>query len=230
MADFLFSNNYFCVTLTVVAYAIGSVIQKKWQLAIFNPIIIGAALVMVVLNLLKVPNSVYQAGCSVLNYLLTPPTICLAIAFYEQFRAMRRHMSAIILGVALGTVCCLGTVWLLCTLWDFDRVLTLSLLPKSITNAIGVALSEEIGGIAAITTGAIAVTGTFGNIAGPGICRLLGIRHPIAMGVAFGTASHVIGTSKATELSRLAGAVGSLSLTVAGLFTVVLLSFLSQFI
>ena len=230
MADFLFSNNYFCVTLTVVAYAIGSVIQKKWQLAIFNPIIIGAALVMVVLNLLKVPNSVYQAGCSVLNYLLTPATICLAIAFYEQFRAMRRHMSAIILGVALGTVCCLGTVWLLCTLWDFDRVLTLSLLPKSITNAIGVALSEEIGGIAAITTGAIAVTGTFGNIAGPGICRLLGIRHPIAMGVAFGTASHVIGTSKATELSRLAGAVGSLSLTVAGLFTVVLLSFLSQFI
>jgi len=93
-----------------------------------------------------------------------------------------------------------------------------------------VALSEEIGGIAAITTGAIAVTGTFGNIAGPGICRLLGIRHPIAMGVAFGTASHVIGTSKATELSRLAGAVGSLSLTIAGLFTVVLLSFLSQFI
>ena len=230
MADFLFSNNYFCVTLTVIAYAIGSVIQKKWRLAIFNPIIIGAALVMVVLNLLKVPNSVYQAGCSVLNYLLTPATICLAIAFYEQFRAMRRHMSAIILGVALGTVCCLGTVWLLCTLWDFDRVLTLSLLPKSITNAIGVALSEEIGGIAAITTGAIAVTGTFGNIAGPGICRLLGIRHPIAMGVAFGTASHVIGTSKATELSRLAGAVGSLSLTVAGLFTVVLLSFLSQFI
>jgi len=230
MADFLFSNGYFCVTLTVVAYAIGSVIQKKWRLAIFNPIIIGAGLVMAVLSLLKVPNSVYQAGCSVLNYLLTPATICLAIAFYEQFRAMRRHVSAIILGVVLGTVCCLGMVWLLCTLWDFDRVLTLSLLPKSITNAIGVALSEEIGGIAAITTGAIAVTGTFGNIAGPGICRLLGIRHPIAMGVAFGTASHVIGTSKATELSRLAGAVGSLSLTIAGLFTVVLLSFLSQFI
>jgi len=230
MADFLFSNGYFCVTLTVVAYAIGSVIQKKWRLAIFNPIIIGAGLVMAVLSLLKVPNSVYQAGCSVLNYLLTPATICLAIAFYEQFRAMRRHISAIILGVVLGTVCCLGMVWLLCTLWDFDRVLTLSLLPKSITNAIGVALSEEIGGIAAITTGAIAVTGTFGNIAGPGICRLLGIRHPIAMGVAFGTASHVIGTSKATELSRLAGAVGSLSLTIAGLFTVVLLSFLSQFI
>lgn len=230
MPDFLFANPYFCVSLTVIAYAIGAVIQKKWRLAILNPIIIGAGLIMALLSILNVPNSVYQAGCSVLNYLLTPATICLAIAFYEQFQAMRGHICAIVLGVVLGTVCCLGTVWGLCALCGFDRVLLLSMLPKSITNAIGVALSQEIGGIAAITTGAIAVTGTFGNIAGPSICRLLGIRHPIAMGVAFGTASHVIGTSRATELSRLAGAVGSLALTIAGLLTVVLLSFFSQFV
>jgi len=230
MTDLLFSNQYFCVALTVVVFSFANGLQQKFKYAILNPIVISAGIIILILTVLDVPNTTYQAGCQMLNYLLTPATICLAIAFYEQFRAMRRHMSAIILGVVLGTVCCLGMVWLLCTFWDFDRVLTLSLLPKSITNAIGVALSEEIGGIAAITTGAIAVTGTFGNIAGPGICRLLGIRHPIAMGVAFGTASHVIGTSKATELSRLAGAVGSLSLTIAGLFTVVLLSFLSQFI
>lgn len=230
MTDFLFANPYFCVALTVIAYSIGAVIQKKWRLAIFNPIIIGAGLIMAFLSIMDVPNSVYQAGCSVLNYLLTPATICLAIAFYEQFQAMRNHISAIVLGVVLGTVCCLGTIWGLCTLCGFDRVLLLSMLPKSITNAIGVALSQEIGGIAAITTGAIAVTGTFGNIAGPSLCRLLRIKHPIAMGVAFGTASHVIGTSRATELSRLAGAVGSLSLTIAGLFTVVLLSFFSQFL
>ena len=230
MADFLFANQYFCVALTVIAYAIGGAIQKKWRLAIFNPILIGAGIVMAVLSALKVPNSTYQAGCTVLNYLLTPATICLAIAFYEQFQAMRSHMSAIFLGVLVGTVCCLGTVYILCTLFGFERVLTLSMLPKSITNAIGVALSTEIGGIAAITTGAIAVTGTFGNIAGPAICRLLKIEDPIAMGVAFGTASHVIGTTKATEISRLAGAVGSLSLTVSGLLTVVILSFVSQFI
>ncbi len=230
MADVLFANQYFCVTLTVVAYAVGASIQNKWKLAILNPIVISAGLIIGLLSLLDVPNSTYQAGCQVLNYLLTPATICLAISFYEQFRAMRHHLIAIFLGVILGSVCCLGSIYIAGKLLMFDRVMILSLLPKSITNAIGVALSTEIGGIAAITTAGIAVTGTFGNIAGPAICRLFKIQHPIAMGVAFGTASHVIGTAKAGELHELAGAVGSFSLTTAGLLTALALSFLSQYI
>ena len=230
MADVLFANQYFCVTLTVVAYAFGAAIQNRWKLAILNPIVISAGLIIGLLSLLDVPNSTYQAGCQVLNYLLTPATICLAISFYEQFRAMRHHLIAIFLGVILGSVCCVGSIYIAGKLLMFDRVMILSLLPKSITNAIGVALSTEIGGIAAITTAGIAVTGTFGNIAGPAICRLFKIQHPIAMGVAFGTASHVIGTAKAGELHELAGAVGSFSLTTAGLLTALALSFLSQFI
>ena len=224
MADVLFANQYFCVTLTVVAYAVGAAIQNRWKLAILNPIVISAGLIIGLLSLLDVPNSTYQAGCQVLNYLLTPATICLAISFYEQFRAMRHHLIAIFLGVILGSVCCVGSIYIAGKLLMFDRVMILSLLPKSITNAIGVALSTEIGGIAAITTAGIAVTGTFGNIAGPAICRLFKIQHPIAMGVAFGTASHVIGTPRAAQLSPLTGAVSSLSLTVAGILTTVILS------
>ena len=230
MHEFLNGSTYFCVTLTLVAFAFGAACQKKFKLAILNPILIGAAIVMVALHLLGIPNETYQSACKVLSYLLTPATICLAISFYEQFQRLKKHLIAICVGVLAGTVASLGAIYLLGLAFGLDRVLTLSMLPKSITNAIGVALSTEIGGVAAITTGAIAVTGTFGNIAGPAICRLLKIEDPIAMGVAFGTASHVIGTSKATELSRLAGAVGSLSLTVSGLLTVVLLSFASQFI
>jgi len=230
MTEFLFANQFFCVALTVGAYALGAAMQKKWRLAILNPIVISAGLIIALLSWLEVPNSTYQAGCQVLNYLLTPATICLAISFYEQFREMRHHLGAILLGVILGSVCCLGSIYIAGKLFGFDRVMILSLLPKSITNAIGVALSTEIGGIAAITTAGIAVTGTFGNIAGPTICRLCKIRHPIAMGVAFGTASHVIGTAKAGELHELAGAVGSFSLTMAGLLTALSLSFLSQFI
>jgi len=230
VADFLFANQYFCVALTVVAYAIGAAIQNKWKYAILNPILISAGLIIALLSALDVPNSTYQAGCQVLNYLLTPATICLAISFYEQFKEMRQHLAAIFLGVILGSVCCVGSIYI-CGKWlGFDRVMILSLMPKSITNAIGVALSTEIGGIAAITTAGIAVTGIFGNIAGPAICRLLRIEDPIAMGVAFGTASHVIGTARAGELSKLAGAVGSFSLTTAGLLTALTLSFLSQYI
>lgn len=230
MTDFLFANQYFCAALTVCAYAFGAALQRKWKLAILNPIVISAGLIIGLLSLLGVPNATYQAGCQVLNYLLTPATICLAISFYEQFREMRRHLMDIFLGVVLGSLCCLGSIYIAGKLFGFDRVLILSLLPKSITNAIGVALSTEIGGIAAITTAGIAVTGTFGNIAGAALCRLFKIRHPIAMGVAFGTASHVIGTARAGEIHELAGAVGSFSLTTAGLLTALSLSFVSQFI
>ena len=129
-----------------------------------------------------------------------------------------------------GTAASLASVWGLSRLFDLERVLTLSLLPKSVTTAIGVALSEEIGGIAAITTAAIVITGTFGNIAGPALCRLFRLRSEVAQGVAFGTSSHVIGTSRATEMSQLAGAVSSLSLTLAGIITCIALSFLAQYI
>ena len=230
MADLLFANQYFCAALTVTAYAFGAALQRKWKLAILSPILVSAALIIALLALLEVPNATYQAGCQVLNYLLTPATICLAISFYEQFRALRKHLGAVFLGVFLGSVCCVGSVYIAGKLLGFDRVLILSLLPKSITNAIGVALSTEIGGIAAITTVGIAVTGIFGNMVGDVICRVFHIDHPIAMGVAFGTASHVMGTARATELSPQAGAVGSFSLTTAGLLTALTLSFLSQFI
>ena len=230
MKELLFSSPYFCVALTLAAYAFGAALQRKWKLAILSPILIGAGLVIGMLLALDVPNSVYQAGCRVLNALLTPATICLAISFYEQFGAMRKHLGAILMGLVLGSVCCVGSIYLAGKLFGLDRVVLLSLLPKSITNAIGAALSTEIGGVAAITTVAISVTGIFGNMAGPALCRLFKIDHPIAMGVAFGTASHVIGTSRATELNSLAGAVGSFSLTTAGLLTALALSFLSQYV
>ena len=107
-------------------------------------------------------------------------------------------------------------------LLKFDPVLTISLMPKSVTTAIGVALSEMFGGMGAVTTAAIIITGIFANMMGMTFCRLFGITHPVARGVAFGTAGHVIGTAKANEVDPLTGAVSSLSLVVAGLLTAVL--------
>ena len=106
----------------------------------------------------------------------------------------------------------------------------LSLLPKSVTSAIGAVVSQEIGGLSALTTFAIIITGVLGNIIGPVLCRIFRIQDPIAQGVAFGTATHVIGTAKAVQMNKLTGAVSSLSLTLAGLITVVFLSFLTSFL
>ena len=230
MNEFLSSSQFFFVTLTLVAFSFGSFIQEKGKLAILNPILLGAAMVMAVLLALDIPNETYQAGCKVLSFLLTPATICLSISLYRQFEAMKKHLPAILLGLLGGTLCCLGSIVVLGHLFGFDRILTVTMLPKSITTAIGVALSEELGGIAAITSASIVITGILVNMAGPALGKLLGITHPIAQGVAFGTAGHVIGTARATQLSQLAGAVSSFSLTVTGIVTTVLLSFIAQFL
>jgi len=230
MPEFFGNSTFFFVALTLGFFSLANLCQKRLKHPLLNPILTSAVMVIATLKMLNVPNTAYQIGCQALSFLLTPATICLAISFYEQFQKLKAHVAAIFAGVLAGTVCSIGLIWLMGHAFGLTQELLLALLPKSVTTAIGVALSEEIGGIAAITTAAIAVTGIFGNIAGPWMCKLFQLRSEVAQGVAFGTAAHVIGTAKATEMSQLAGAVGSLSLTIAGLITTVILSFLAQYI
>ena len=230
MTEFIQSSSFFCVALTLVAFCAASALQKKWKLSVLNPIVLSAAAVMVALKVLQIPNTVYQAGCQILSFLLTPATICLSISFYEQFQNLKKHLGAVTAGVVAGTVASLGAVWGLSRVFGLDRALLASMLPKSVTTAIGVALSGEIGGIAAITTAAIVITGIFGNIIGPTLCKIFRLDDPVAQGAAFGTSAHVIGTTRAMEMSALAGAVSSLSLTLAGIVTCILMSILAQFI
>ena len=226
MRDILESSTFFAVALTVTAFCIGAACQKKWKKAVFNPILIGAGLVMLALYALDVPVDVYQQGCKALSFLTTPATICLAIGCYEQLQRLKKHLPAILLGVTGGTLASLLSVWLLSQAFGFSQELTASLLPKSVTSAIGVVLSQQAGGVGALTTAVIIITGILGNVFGPLLAKLFRLEDPISQGVSYGTAAHVIGTSRATEISALTGAVSSLSLTLAGLITTVLLSFL----
>ena len=195
MHEFFTSSSFFAVCLTLIAYSFGALCQKKWKWAILNPILIAAAVIILVLNLMDIPNDLYQTGCSFLNYLLTPATICLAISFYDQFNALKSYLPAVAAGVLAGTVASLGSIWMMARIFGLDQALTASLLPKSVTTAIGMALSQEIGGIGAITTAAIIITGILGNIAGPAMCKLFRLEDEISRGVAFGTAAHVVGTA-----------------------------------
>ena len=230
MTEFIRSSSFFCVALTLIAFCAASALQKKWKLAILNPILLSAAAVIVVLKVLDIPNETYQAGCQILSFLLTPATICLSISFYEQFQNLKKHLLAVSTGVVAGTVASISAVWALSRIFDLDSSLLASMLPKSVTTAIGVALSTELGGIAAITTAAIIITGIFGNIIGPSLCRLFRLENPVAQGAAFGTSAHVIGTTRAMEMNALAGAVSSLSLTLAGIVTCIMMSVLAQFV
>jgi predicted murein hydrolase (TIGR00659 family) len=230
MYDFILGSSFFYVALTLAAFGLGVLIQKKCKLAIFNPLLLATIFIMAFLLLTGIPNESYQAGCQALTWLLTPATICLSISFYQQFQKLKKHLPVICIGVVVGTIASLGSVYLLCMAFGVDKAITASLLPKSVTTAIGVALSQEFGGIAAITTAVIVITGVLGSIIGPVLCKILRLKDPIAQGVAFGTAAHVIGTTKAAQMSELAGAVSSFSLTFAGLVTSILMSVLAQFI
>lgn len=214
--------------LTLGSYQIGLLCQKKLKTALANPVLISVVLVLAFLGLTKIPNSDYQAGMKIFSWLLTPATVCLAIPMYQHFQTLKRNLPAIFVGIAGGAIGCLGMVLLWALLPGIDRPLAVSLLPKSVTSAIGVPLCEMAGGIGSVTTAAIILTGIIANMLGSLCCKLFRLTDPIAQGVAFGTAGHVIGTAKANELSELSGAVSSLSLVVAGLLTAIVFPLVAQ--
>ena len=226
MADLL-SIGILPVALTLTAFLLGQKIQQKFKSPLLNPILIAVFLMIGFLSVTGISVADYKTNMNSLSWLLTPATICLAVPMYEQFQLLKKNLGAIAAGVAAGAVSCLGFVALFGIVFGFQQVLTISLLPKSITTAIGVVLSEMTGGMPGVTTAAIIFTGIFANILGSAFCKLFRITDPIAQGVAFGTAGHVIGTSRANEISPLVGAVSSLSLVVAGLLTSVILPLFS---
>lgn len=230
MAEFLASISLFPLVLTLGSYQIGVWCQKKTKSAICNPLLIATLICMAVLLLTGFDLKVYQSGNSGISWLLTPATVCLAVPLYEQLKVLKSHLSAVFIGILAGTAASLVSIFLMCRLFQLEDALIISLLPKSITTAIGLVLSEQSGGIPALTSTAIVITGILGNLTGSALCKLLRITSPIAQGVGFGTASHVIGTSRANEVDPLAGAVSSLSLAVAGILTAVVFPFVLYFL
>ena len=225
-----FSIGIFPLVLTLGAFRIGQFCQKKGKLPIFNPTLIAMLLVIGFALVTKMDIAQYKSGMTALSWLMTPATIALAIPMYQQFQVLRKNLPAIAAGVAAGAVTCLAFLLLGGLTLKLEGSLIISLLPKSVTTAIGVSLSELFGGMGAVTTAAIIVTGIFANMMGVSFCKWFKITDPVARGVAFGTAGHVIGTAKANELGELTGAVSSLSLVVAGLLTAVLFPVVTSFL
>ena len=222
MLEYLLSLSLLPMALTIGAFMLGAWVQKKTKCVAFNPIIVAVVLIVGFLLLTKYPIADYQAGTKPISWFITPATVCLALPLYEQLKTLKKNLPAILIGVFAGTVTSLLVVFGMCLLFKTDRSITVSLLPKSITTAMGIVLSGQNGGIEALTATVIIVTGIIGNLTGSLLCKIFKIKHPIAQGVAFGTASHVVGTSRANELRPLTGAVNSLSLATAGIFTAIL--------
>ena len=160
---------------------------------------------------------------------MTPATICLAVPLYEQLALLKKHRNAILAGIVSGVMTSLAVVFLLSMLFSLDHSAYVTLLPKSITSAIGMGVSEELGGYVPITIAVIIMTGILGNVTAEAVCRIFRITEPVARGVAIGTSSHAIGTARAMEIGQIEGAMSSLSIVVSGLLTVAAAPFFAMF-
>ena len=225
MTDFCNNSVYFGVAISLVGYVIGVQLKKKFKLAVLNPLMISIIFVVGVVLLFKLDYPSYKKQAEILNYLLTPATIALAIPLYQQLSLLRKNLLAVICGIISGVFASMSSVLAMSVLFSLSHEDFVTLLPKSITTAIGMGVSEELGGIQTITVAVIIVTGVLGNVIGEGVCKLFRITEPISIGLALGTAAHAIGTAKALEMGEIEGAMSSLSIAVAGLLTVVFASF-----
>ncbi|MEA4893119.1 MAG: LrgB family protein [Peptococcaceae bacterium] len=228
MNGFFLTSTYFGVFLSLAAYFIGIAIKKKVNFSLVNPLLISVVLVIAFLLLFDLDYDAYYAGGRYLSYFLTPSTVCLAIPLYRQLEILRRNLKAILWGSLAGVLSSLGGVLLFARIFRLNYAQYVTLLPKSITTAIGMGLAEEMGGIPAITVAVIVVTGIFGNLTAVLFCRIFRIQNPLAAGLAIGTSSHAMGTTKALELGEVEGAMSSLAIVVSGIMTAAFASFFAM--
>ena len=229
--NIFFQNSMFVgVTLSLLAYIAGSLLKKKFKLGVFNPLLISIVISIGVLVAGDIDYEVYNEGAKYLSYLLTPATVCLAIPLYEQWELLKKNVKAVVAGLVAGVITSITTVFVLSLIMGLSHEEYVTLLPKSITTAIGMGVSEELGGYVTITVAVIIVTGVLGNIMGELVCKIFKINEPISKGLAFGSASHAIGTARAMEIGEIEGAMSSLAIAVSGILTVLFATVYSGFI
>lgn len=229
MKDFLISSTYWGFLLTLTAYWTGLKLNQKLKMAFFNPILIGAAIVMSVLALFQIDYEAYSLSAGYLNYFLTPATVCLAYPMYQQLHLLKKNGIAIFTSIFSGCLACALSIFFLSKLFGLSPRLFYSLQPKSVTTAIALGISQELSGNVSVTAIAVVFTGLLGAMIASGFCRLLKITHPVAIGLACGNSAHAIGTSKALEFGEVQGAMSSLSIVVSGIITVIMAPFFSLF-
>ena len=230
MKELIENSVFIGVMISLASYGLGMWLRKKTGLSFMNPLLISIILVIAFLLLTGVSYQTYAEGANAISFLLTPATICLAVPLYKQFNLLKKNWKAVVAGVVSGVVSSLVCILLLALLFKFDHQTYVTFLPKSITTAIGMGVTEELGGYVSLAVVVIVITGVLGNVIAEGVLKLFRIEEPIAKGIAIGSSSHAVGTAKAMEIGQIEGAMSSLSIVVCGLLTVIGASVFAHFI
>lgn len=230
MKELISGSLFFGPALSLLAYEAGLIVKRKFKLAILNPLLIAATIIIGVLAVAGIEYEKYNESAKYISYFLTPATVALAVPLYEQLSLLKKHFAAVMSGIIAGVMASMISILLLSKLFGLTHEQYVTLLPKSITTAIGMGVSEEMGGIVTITVAVIIITGIVGGITAEFVYKIFRITEPVAKGLALGTSAHAMGTSKAMEMGDVEGAMSSLAIAVAGLLTVVAASVFAEFL
>ncbi len=219
------NNPYFGILLAIITYEFGVLISKKVKSPLANPLLIAIILSIAVLKIFKIPLEDFELGATYIKFLLGPATVCLVIPLYKKLDLLKKNLVAVIVGIFAGVVTSVVSMFVLSKVAGLNTELITSILPKSITTAIGVDLAGEYGGLPAIAAFSIVITGVFGAVVGPSFLNKVGVKDEVAVGIAIGTTSHAVGTSKAMEVGEVEGAMSGLCIGIAGIITVLIMPF-----
>lgn len=222
MINHITSNPVFGILLTVIIYYLALRLYRKTGIQLLNPFLVSMTVIIAVLLLSDIPLTNYLEGGDWIVAGLPFTILLLALPLYRQLPLLLQHRKAIISGVLSGVITSILSVFFLGRLFGIDEALILSVIPKSITTPLGIISSEMIGGIAGITVIAIVFTGLLGVVIYIPVFKIFRITHPVAQGIAIGTTSHAIGTSKAMELGEIQGAMSGLAIVLSGIITIIL--------
>lgn len=218
----IINSPVFGVLISLIAYAIGVYINKKTKLSIFNPLLIAMIILIFFLTKFHIKYEDFNSGGQLISFFLYPATIALALPMHKKFTLFKKNALPILIGILFGNVCGITCIILLCKFFNLSDVIIKSLMPKSITTPIGMALSKQLGGLPSITVVAIILTGVIGSIIGPYLYSIFKINDKVAMGIAMGASSHAVGTAKSMELGETEGAMSGLTMALSGIITVFL--------
>lgn len=224
--DFICTSPLFGIVLSILTFEIGLYINKKLKSPIFNPLLISIALIILFLCIFNIPLENFNVGGNMISLFLAPATSVLAISIYNQIDMLKKNFLPIVSGAFVGSLVSMGSVFLLSKAFGLDKALAASLIPKSVTTPIAIEISSQLNGIVPVTVAAVIITGILGSILSPVLIKIFKVKDPMAAGIAIGTCSHAVGTSKAIELGEIEGSMSGVAICIAGIMTVIISLFL----
>lgn len=221
----IFDNNFFGMFISIAVFLLARKICSRFKTPLANPLFFSVVFIICFLKIFGIPLEYFEKGGNILFMCLTPATAILAVGIYNKLDILKKYFLPVFCGTLVGSVVSVVSVLVLSKMFGLNEVIINSILPKSVTTAIAVGIAEVRGGNISITSAAVFVAGITGAVLSPVMIKAFRIKNKVAAGLAIGTSSHALGTTKALELGETEGAMSSIAICMAGIITVVICMF-----